>query len=89
MKWIFKDGSSVIECTSFPYAFRTMWNTVRKGVEKGKKAEDMTKQMSIISPMKDRDGRLRVYSHAEATKMALNQGLLSADGQINSREFRR
>lgn len=89
MKWQFKDGSSVTDCTSFPYAYRTMWNTVRKGVEKGRKHEDMIKQMSIISPIKDRNGDTKVYSYAEATKMAENQGLLTPEGQINSREFRR
>lgn len=89
MKWLFKDGSSVIECTSFPYAYRTMWNTLRKGVEKGRKRDDMIKQMSIISPIKDRNGDVKKYSYATATEMAQDQGLLTPDGQINSREFRR
>ena len=89
MKWIFKDGCSVTDCTSFPYAYRTMWNTVRKGVEKGRKHDDMIRQMWIISPIRDRNGDLKRYSYSQATEMAKNQGLLSADGQINSREFRR
>lgn len=63
-----------------------MWNMIRKGVENGK---DLTKQLSIVSPIKDRNGDVKVYSYAEATRMAENQGLLTPDGQINSREFRR
>ena len=89
MKWIFKNGSTVADCTSFPYAFRTMWNTVRKGVENGRNQNDVTRQMWIISPIKDRNGDEKKYSYAEAIEMARNQGLLSLDGQINSREFRR
>ena len=88
-KWLFKDGATVIECTSFPYAFRTMFNTVKKGVEKGRKYEDMVKAMSIVSPAKDRLGNTKSYNYAEATEMATNSGLLTSDGQINSREFKR
>lgn len=88
-KWLFKDGATVIDCTSFPYAFRTMFNTVKKGVEKGRKFEDMVKGMSIVSPMRDRLGNTKTYTYAEATEMATNTGLLTSDGQINSREFKR
>jgi hypothetical protein len=89
MKWLFKDGSTVTECTSFPYAYRSMWNAMRKGVEKGRKADEVVKTMSIVSPIKDRNGDTKVYSYAAATAMAQAQGLLGVDGQINSREFRR
>jgi hypothetical protein len=87
--WIFKDGVSIVDCTSFPYAFRTMWNTIRKGTEKGRKVEDMIKSMSIISPIKDRNGDTKKYSYAQAIDMAKNSGLLSNDGQLNTREFKR
>ena len=89
-KWLFRNGATTIECTSFPYAFRVMHNTIRRGVEKdGKKREDLTKRMSIVSPIKNRMGDTKVYSYAEAMEMAKNNGLMSADGQLNSREFRR
>lgn len=89
-KWLFKDGVTVIECTSFPYAFRTMFNTIRKGVEKGgRKYEDMVKQMFIVNLHKDRMGDTKTYSYAEAIQMAKTMDLLTPAGEINSREFRR
>ena len=88
--WIFKDGATKVECTSFPYAFRTMWNTIKKGVEGGKRTHsDMVKSMSILSPIKDAYGQPRTYGYEDAKRMAENQGLLTPDGQINSREFKR
>ena len=87
--WIFKDGLTEQKCTSFPYAYRAMFNTLKKGVEGGRKYEDMTKNMVILSPQKDVHGDYRRYSYAAATEMAKSSGLLTPDGQINSREFKR
>lgn len=92
LMWIFQDGAQRIECTSFPFAFRTMWTTVKKETEKGNKGRnyvDMVRGMCIISPMKDRNGELITYCYSEACDMARSQGLLSTDGQINSKEFKR
>ena len=88
-EWTFKDGASQFQCTSFPYAFRQMYNTIKKGVESGRKYDDMVKSMSILSPVKDQHGDPRIYSYTAAAEMATAQGLLTADGQINSREFKR
>lgn len=92
MKWILKDtgkGTST-EFTSFPYAFRTMFNIVKKAVEgKERSYADVTKSLFIISPQLDRLGKPRVYGYSEATSMATSSGLLTPDGTINSREFRR
>lgn len=88
-EWIFKDGATQMKCTSFPYAYRAMFNAPKKGVESGRKYEDMIKQMSITSPQLDRHGDPRTYSYATATQMAKDSGLLTPDGQINSREFKR
>jgi len=87
--WIFKDGTTQTSCTTFPYAYRAMHTALKKGVEQGRKHDDMIRRMSIISPMKDTHGDKRVYSYAAATSMAQNSGLLDASGQINSREFKR
>jgi hypothetical protein len=89
VKWIFKDGTRTTEFESFPFAYRAMWNTLKRGVEsKTRKYEDMVKGFSITSPLKDRDGHARVYSYATATVMATDLGVLTPDGQLNSREFR-
>ena len=87
--WIFNDGVAQVKCTSFPYAYRMMFNALKSGVEKGRKYDDMVKQMSIVSPQKDKHGDPRKYSYATATEMATASGLLTPDGQINSREFKR
>jgi hypothetical protein len=87
--WIFKDGLAEQKHVSFPYAYRAMFNTLKKGVEGGRKYEDMIKQMSIISPMKDAHGDFRRYNYASATEMAKASGLVTAVGEINSREFRK
>lgn len=66
-----------------------MFNTLKKGVESGRKYDDMIRSMRIIAPTKDIHGNQRVYSYANATDMARASGLLTPDGQINSREFKR
>lgn len=88
-EWIFKDGATQTKCTSFPYAYRLMFNTLKQGVEKGRKYDDMIKGMLIVSPQKDNYGDPRTYNYAAATDMAKASGLLTPDGQINSREFKR
>lgn len=87
-EWIFKDGATQTSCTSFPYAYRLMFTTIKKGVESGRKYNDMVKQMLIISPQKDNHGDPRKYNYAAATEMATASGLLK-DGEINSNEFKK
>ena len=88
-QWIFKDGASQFPCASFPYAFRQMYNAIKSGVEKGRKYNDMVKQMVIISPQKDQHGDPRRYNYTSATELAKSSGLLAPNGEINSREFKR
>lgn len=85
-KWIFKNGVQAIDCTSFPYAFRTMWNTVRKATADKRPVD--TKDLRIFGPLNSK-GERKIYSFFEAKQLALEQGLLTADEQINSREFKR
>jgi hypothetical protein len=85
--WTLKTGLQSIDNTSFPYAFRTMFNMVKKSVEGGKHFSEVIKTMSILSPPSLK-GERKTYSYAEACQLARNQGLLSADNQINSKEFK-
>jgi len=88
--WIFRDGVSPgVQCNSFPFAFRAMFYSVRDGLKNGRKLVDMEKSMIIISPIKNIHGDKRKYSYTEATKMAKGSGLLNADGNINSKEFKK
>lgn len=66
-----------------------MYNAVNKAIESGRRYDDIVKQMSIISPIKDVHGDKRIYSYATATEMAKTNGLLTPAGEINSREFKR
>lgn len=87
-EWILKNGLTETKCTSFPYAYRAMFNIVKKATEQGKYNETV-KALKIISPQKDAHGDPRTYTYASATDMAKASGLLTPDGQINSREFKR
>lgn len=84
--WIFKNGVQSVDCTSFPYAFRAMHSVVRKGIEN--KQPVNTKDLTILGPKNGR-GEREVYSYFKATQLATDQGLLTAQGEINSREFKR
>ncbi len=86
--WILKNGLTETKFTSFPYAFRAMFSIAKKATEQGKYLETI-KAMKIVSPLKDVHGDPRTYSYASASEMAKSSGLLTPDGQINSREFKR
>jgi len=88
-KWILKNGMASQEFDSFPFAFRTMFSIVKKAVE-SKNSANVIGQLSIVSPIMDRStGKPKVYSYTAATQFAKDTGVLTTDGQINSREFKR
>ena len=87
VKWIYQNGTHKVECTSFPFAFRTMFVIAKKAVEAGKTLNEVTKAMSITGPIAP-GAKVSTYSYASATSKASEQGLLTPDGQINSREFK-
>jgi len=86
--WILKNGPSTQEFDSFPYAFRVMFAIAKKASETGKLGE-VTKGLSIISPVKDVHGDQKKYSYAAATEFAKASELLDSTGEINTRVFKR
>lgn len=86
--WIFKNGLQSTDCMSFPYAFRTMHSTLTKARESGKFNLDLIKEMSILGP-KNLKGERTKYSYTKAAEMAQAQGLLTSEGNINNREFKK
>jgi len=86
--WLLKSGGQVIDCTSFPYAFRAAYNLVRKAVEAGKPTSPIIKDITILGPLNSKGDRAK-YTYASASELAKGQGLLTPDGQINSREFKK
>jgi hypothetical protein len=60
-----------------------MFNTLKKGVEAGRSYDDMIRVLKIVSPIGT------IYNHQRATDLATQQGLLTPEGMINSREFKK
>jgi len=86
--WILKNGMQSIDCISFPYAFRTAYNIVRKTIEAKKDPSTTIKGLTILGPVNGR-GERNKYSYAQAMELAKDQGLLQPDGNVNSREFKK
>jgi hypothetical protein len=86
--WILKNGATSTSYDSFPLAYRVMFTIAKKAVET-KNSANVIKGLSIISPIKDVHGANRVYSYDAASKFATDTGLLTPEGIINSREFKR
>ena len=85
-QWQFKNGTNApLEFTTFPFAFRTMYNLVRKGIDDGKPVD--TSGFLIVGPKNPRGERVR-YGYFSAVETAKSSGLLSADGFINGKEFK-
>ena len=84
--WILHVGTAKVDCTSFPYAFRSMYNMIRKGIENKRPVDTST--LAISGP-ENIQGDRKKYSYSAATQMATDTGLLLPDGTINSKEFKK
>jgi hypothetical protein len=87
-KWILKNGVSTQEYDSFPLAFRVMFLVAKKASETGKFGE-ISKGLTIISPVKDVHGEPKKYSYAAAIEFATASEVLTATGEINTNVFRK
>jgi hypothetical protein len=81
-QWIFDDGLMKYHHPTFPFAYRAMHNSMKRGVEQGILKSQVVKRFFITSPIGKK------YSFDSATDLALSTGLLTAEGIINSREFK-
>ena len=87
LQWQFKNGTNApVEFTTFPFAFRAMYNLVRKGIEDKKPID--TSNFLILGPKNPRGDRVR-YGYYAALEMAKSSGLVSTDGFINGKEFKK
>jgi len=95
MNWSFIDGKKVQTCESFPYAFRAMYHAWRRGIE-GKDfngnpvpkrlVSEMANSFAIRGPIGHQSEKtLFYYSACENARM---RNLLTADGDLNGREFK-
>jgi hypothetical protein len=80
--WKFYDGIQTHTFTTFPYAFRAMFNQIKRGLEAGRSPALTAKKFKITSPVK------REYSLSQANELAIAQGLLNKDGTLNAKEFK-
>lgn len=85
--WILKNGLQNIPFSSFPTAFRTAFNIVRKAGEAGQNISELTKSLNIQGPANIR-GERKTYTYLAASELATKQDLLTSDGSLNSREFK-
>ena len=77
-----------MDCDSFPFAFRSAFNAVRKAVEAKQSPASVAKNITILGPTNSRGERI-TYTYASALQLAQDQGLVTSEGNINSREFKR
>lgn len=87
--WILRHGSLQYDCTSFPFAYRQAFNLVRKQIEAKKPTAALMADLTILGPALGPRGERKKYSYAAATQFAQETGLLTPEGTINSREFKR
>jgi hypothetical protein len=85
--WLIKNGFQTIPCTTFPFAFRAMYNLVRVGVQGKKSYLDLTKSLFVDGPPSP-DGTRTRYTYEDASRLATQQGLLTSDGQLRGKEFK-
>lgn len=81
--WIYDDGGKQHPCSTFPYAFRFMYNALKKWEETGHKYHDLAKRSRIIAPFG------KIYNYDDAIDLAKASGLLQLDGNLNSKEFKK
>lgn len=88
VKWIVRSGIQAIECTSFPYAFRSAYNFVRKAVENNQNLSKVINGIEIVGPPNGK-GDLMRYNYAKALDLAKSMGLVLPDGTLNQKEFKK
>jgi len=80
-KWILRTiVNKPVEFTTFPVAFRSMWNFIQSEEKSGRKPN---KGLITI------EGNNKVYDYDKAVELANSFGLITNDGEINSREFKK
>ncbi len=81
IKWVLHTGiTKPVEYTTFPVAFRAMWNFIQNEAKANRKAN-----LGIITI----EGNNKVYNYAKAVELANSFGLVTSEGEINSREFKK
>lgn len=87
-QWILNNGKQEIPCETFPLAFRMMFNIVRTAREAKKNIPSVVRELSITGPLSSPTMK-KTLSYYDAMDKARVSQLLTPDGTINSREFKK
>ena len=79
--WILDDGARKYECSSFPLAFKQLFNLLDKAGKNKVNSSAIANRSVIIAPWG------KVYNYEAAVDLAKAGGVLAPDGTINSKEF--
>ena len=86
--WTLVNGKSKSEFSSFPFAFRQAFFLIEAEKKAKRPALALMKELKILGPPNPRSERT-TYSWSSATDLAKSNGLLTLDGTLNSKEFKR
>ena len=81
-KWIFDDGAKEHTCSSFPYAYKMLYNQLQKAIETGIDPVKIQNRIIIVAPWG------KTYNYKNATDLALAQGLLTNEGKLNPKALK-
>ena len=83
--WTLQENGTSSEYATFPFAYRTMLNIVRKAITEGK--SNITTHLFIYGPPYNTYGDRRCYNYTEASAMAETMGLVK-EGHIEKRNMK-
>ena len=86
--WTLVNGKSKSDCSTFPFAFRQAYFLIEDEKKAKRPALELMKSLKILGPPNLR-GERTTYSWSSATDFAKNSGLLTPDGTLNNKEFKR
>lgn len=86
-QWTLVNGKNRIDYSTFPYAFRQGHLLIETERKANRPTLELIKTLKILGPVNARKERSN-YSWPSATELAMGNGLLAADGTLNSKEFK-
>jgi hypothetical protein len=86
--WILINGKSKSDHSTFPFAFREAYFLIEAEKKAKRPPLALIKGLKILGPPNSRNERT-TYSWSSASDLARSNGLLTVDGSLNSKEFKR
>ena len=86
--WTLINGKGKSDYSTFPFAFRQAYFLIEAEKKAKRPALELMKILKILGPPNLRNERT-TYTWSAASDLARSNGLLTLDGQINNKEFKR